>query len=185
MTPARGDVLETDVGGRRIRLTNLDKVFFPSTGFRKGDVIRYYARIAPVLLPHLAGRPLTLKRYPEGVDGPFFYQKECPPHRPDFVRVEAVPRTEGGEEIRYCVVDDLASLVWLANMADLELHACLWTAGAPDRPTTLAFDLDPGPPAGIREAAAVALLVRDALRADGLEAYPKTSGGKGIQVYAP
>ena len=183
MTP-RGRT-EVEVEGHRIALRNLDKVFYPEVGFTKGDVLDYYVRIAPVLLPHLRGRPLTLKRYPEGVEGPYFYEKRCPGHRPDWVRTEAI-RTAGDDgDIRYCVVDGLAPLVWLASIADLELHTPLGLARSFDRPTLLAFDLDPGPPADLVTCCRVALLLRGLMERLGLETFPKTSGSKGLQVYIP
>jgi bifunctional non-homologous end joining protein LigD len=152
---------------------------YPAVGFTKGEVIDFYTRVAPVLLPHLHGRPLTLKRYPNGVDDKFFYEKNCPSHRPDWVRTAHVG------EIDYCLCDDLATLVWMANLADLELHPSLSLAEPIAQPTVMAFDLDPGAPAGIMECRDVAFLLRDALRQIGLECFPKTSGSKGIQVYAP
>jgi bifunctional non-homologous end joining protein LigD len=174
-----------DVEGRRILLKNLDKVFYPEAGFTKGDVVDYYARVAPALLPHLRDRPLTLKRYPEGVAGPFFYEKRCPRHRPDWLRTEPV-WSEGNQEfIRYCVVDDLASLVWLASIADLELHPALAAAREIDTPTAMVFDLDPGPPADLLSCCDVALLLRRLMGGFGLESFAKTSGSKGIQVYVP
>jgi bifunctional non-homologous end joining protein LigD len=174
-----------DVAGRTIALRNLEKVFYPEAGFTKGDVVDYYARIAPVLLPHLADRPLTLKRYPDGVDGPFFYEKRCPRHRPAWLRTEPVWSEGNGEYIHYCVVDGLAALVWLAGIADLELHAFLARAATIDAPEALVFDLDPGPPAALLECCEVALLLRRLLGRLGLESFPKTSGSKGLQVYAP
>jgi bifunctional non-homologous end joining protein LigD len=177
--------MEVEVDGRTLSLSNLDKVFYPQTGFTKGQVIEYYTRIAPVLLPHLRGRHLTLKRYPNGVEGDFFYEKQCPSHRPDWVRTEAVWSRHNGRNITYCVVDDLATLVWLANLADLELHTPLALAPEPKAPTTLAFDLDPGPPATVVECADVACRLRDAFDHFGLEAFPKTSGSKGMQLYVP
>ena len=148
-------------------------------GFTKGQVIDYYTRVAPALLPHLRDRPLTLKRYPNGVEGQFFYEKNCPSHRPDWVHTEHV------SGIDYCVCNDLPTLVWAANLADLELHPSLSLARDIERPTAMAFDLDPGEPAGLLECREVALLLREALGSLGLECYPKTSGSKGIQVYAP
>jgi bifunctional non-homologous end joining protein LigD len=177
--------IEVEVDGRRILLKNLDKVFYPAAGFTKRDVIEYYARVAPALLPHLQDRPLTLKRYPEGVDGPFFYEKRCPRHRPDWFRTEAV-WSEGNEDyIHYCVVDDLSSLVWLASIADLELHTSLACARDVDTPSMLVFDLDPGPPADIVACCEVALLLRRLMGELGLECLAKTSGSKGMQVYVP
>jgi bifunctional non-homologous end joining protein LigD len=181
----RRDTVEVSVDGRRILLKNLDKVFYPEAGFTKGDVIDYYARVAPVLLPHLEGRPLTLKRYPEGVDGSFFYEKRCPRHRPDWFRTEPVWSEGNRQFIHYCVVDDLAALVWLASIADLELHTALAPARTIDHPSTLAFDLDPGAPADVLSCCDVALLLRELLGAVGLECWPKTSGSKGLQVYVP
>ena len=171
--------------GRRLSLSNLGKVFYPATGFTKGQVIEYYTRIAPVLLPHLRGRHLTLKRYPDGVDGQFFYEKQCPRHRPDWVRTARVPIRTDGRSIDYCLVEDLATIVWLANLADLELHTPLAHAAAPDAPTMIAFDLDPGPPATIVECAEVACRLREAFDLLGLVAFPKSSGSKGMQLYVP
>jgi bifunctional non-homologous end joining protein LigD len=168
-----------EVEGRRLSLSNLDKVMYPKVGFTKGQVIDYYTRVAPALLPHLRNRPLTLKRYPNGVEGQFFYEKRCPSHAPDWVREETVGKIE------YCVCDDLPTLVWLANLADLELHPSLSLVDDVDRPTVMAFDLDPGPPAGLAQCCEVALLLREALSQIGLESFAKTSGSKGIQVYVP
>jgi bifunctional non-homologous end joining protein LigD len=177
--------MEVEVDGRLLSLSNLDKVFYPKTGFTKGQVIEYYTRVAPVLLPHLQDRHLTLKRYPNGVEGEFFYEKQCPGHRPDWVRTAAVWSRHNGREIDYCVADDLATVVWLANLADLEMHTPLARADAPKQPTVLAFDLDPGPPATIVDCAEVALRLRDAFDHFGLLAFPKTSGSKGMQLYVP
>ncbi len=180
MAPRR---LEVDIDGRTVSLSNLEKVMYPRAGFTKGQVIDYYTRIAPVLLPHLRARPLTLKRYPDGVEGQYFYEKQCPKHRPDWVETADVPtRTKS---IRFCVANDLPTLVWLANLADLELHTSLALAAAPAAPTILAFDLDPGPPATIVECARVALDLRTLFDHLGMEAFPKTSGSKGMQVYVP
>jgi bifunctional non-homologous end joining protein LigD len=174
--PARVDV---EVEGRRLSLSNLDKVLYPAVGFTKGQVIDYYTRIAPALLPHLRDRPLTLKRYPNGVEGGHFYEKRCPSHAPEWVRREHV------QGIDFCVCDDLPTLVWLANLADLELHPSLSLVDDVNRPTAMAFDLDPGEPAGLAECSEVAFLLRDALAQLGLESFAKTSGSKGIQVYVP
>ncbi|HVL95627.1 MAG TPA: non-homologous end-joining DNA ligase [Solirubrobacteraceae bacterium] len=179
----RSQRLEVDVAGRTLSLSNLGKVLYPAVGFTKGQVIDYYTRIAPVLLPHLRGRPLTLKRYPNGVDGGHFYEKQCPRHRPDWVRT--APIRAGSKVIDFCLCDDLPTLVWAANLADLEIHPSLARAEAYASPTVVAFDLDPGPPATIVECAEVAVRLRAALRAVGLECFPKTSGSKGMQVYAP
>jgi bifunctional non-homologous end joining protein LigD len=175
--------VEVEVEGRRLSLSNLDKMMYPQVGFTKGQLIDYYTRVAPVLLPHLRRRPLTLKRYPDGVEGEFFYEKQCPSHRPDWVRT--APIVTGRKTIDFCVCDDLATLVWLANLADLELHPSLSLAAEIDRPTMMAFDLDPGPPAGLEECCQVALILREALARLGLECFPKTSGSKGLQVYVP
>jgi bifunctional non-homologous end joining protein LigD len=181
---ARQEV-EVEIEGRPLRLSNLDKVFYPATGFTKGQVIDFYVRAAPALLPHLRDRPLTLKRYPDGVTGPFFYEKRCPAHRPPWVRTEPVWSETAGELIDFCVVDDLATLVWAANLADLELHTALHRFPDVGHPTALVFDLDPGPPADAVTCCAVALLLRDLLDRLGLAAFPKTSGSKGLQVYLP
>jgi bifunctional non-homologous end joining protein LigD len=175
--------VEVEVEGRRLSLSNLDKVMYPATGFTKGQLIDYYTRVAPALLPHLCDRPLTLKRYPNGVEGSHFYEKQCPSHRPEWVRSEPVELSS--KTIHFCVCDDLPTLVWLANLADLELHPSLSKVPDVERPTVMAFDLDPGPPAGIAECCEVALILRDALGRIGLECFPKTSGSKGIQVYVP
>ncbi len=172
-----------EVDGRRLRLSNLDKVLYPAVGFTKGEVIDYYTRAAPYVLPHLRGRPLTMKRYPNGVDAGHFYEKQRPSHAPEWVRSEAIEA--GDRTIDFILCDDLPTLSWLANMADLELHPSLALAEDVDRPTVLAFDLDPGPAAAIEQCCAVALLLRETLSQLGLECFPKTSGSKGMQVYVP
>jgi bifunctional non-homologous end joining protein LigD len=177
--------LTTEVDGQTMKLTNLGKVLYPRTGFTKAEVIDYYARIAPVMLPHLAGRALTFKRYPDGVEGEFFYEKQSPRHRPDWVQTTKIWSEHGNREIDYTLCQDLPTLVWLANLAVVELHPSLSRAEALGRPTTLAFDLDPGPPATIVECCTVALELRDLLGELGLRAFPKTSGSKGLQVYVP
>jgi bifunctional non-homologous end joining protein LigD len=171
--------VEVEVEGRRLSLSNLDKVMYPEVGFTKGQLIDYYTRVAPAVLPHLHDRPLTLKRYPNGVDAQYFYEKRCPSHAPDWVR------SEEASGINFCVCDDLPTLVWLANLADLELHPSLSLVDDILRPTVMAFDLDPGPPAGLAECCEVALILREALGRLGLECFAKTSGSKGIQVYVP
>jgi bifunctional non-homologous end joining protein LigD len=171
--------VEVEVEGRRLSLSNLDKVMYPAVGFTKGQLIDYYTRIAPALLPHLRDRPLTLKRYPNGVDGQYFYEKRCPSHAPEWVR------TAEAFGIEYVLCDDLPTLVWLANLADLELHPSLSRADEIMRPAVMAFDLDPGPPAGLAECCEVALILRETLGRVGLECCAKTSGSKGIQVYVP
>lgn len=176
---------------RVLSLSNVDKVLYPETGFTKGEVIDYYTRIAPVMLPHLAGRPLTLKRYPNGVEGHSFFEKNAPSHTPDWIRTVRLPvpgSTKNRDEIDYLVVEELATLVWLANLAALELHTPQWTVGprgGAHGADLLVFDLDPGAPAGIEECCEVALLMRDVLADDGLTAYPKTSGSKGLQMSVP
>jgi bifunctional non-homologous end joining protein LigD len=168
-----------EVGGHQVKLSNLDKVLYPEAGFTKRDVIDYYARIAPVVLPHLEGRALTLKRYPNGVEAQFFYEKNAPSHRPEWVSTARVG------SIDYVVVDQEATLVWLANLADLELHTSLALVDEPERPTLVAFDLDPGPPATVVECCRVAELLRGMFEGLGLECFAKTSGSKGMQVYLP
>jgi bifunctional non-homologous end joining protein LigD len=180
----RGGV-EVEVEGRTLKLTNLEKVLYPSSGFTKADLIGYSTQIAPVLLAHLRDRPLTLKRYPNGVQGEYFYEKQSPAHRPEWVKTTAIWSEHSKREINYTLCQDLPTLVWLANLADIELHPSLSLAGAPERPTTLAFDLDPGPPAGIVECCEVALELHEVFETLGLRAFAKTSGSKGLQVYVP
>jgi len=165
--------------GRRLKLTNWDKVLFPETGFTKGDLITYYARVAEAVLPHLRDRPLTLKRYPNGVDAAYFYEKQSPSHRPEWVRTAKIG------DVNYTLCQDRPTLIWLANLADVELHTSLSLAAAPERPTMLVFDLDPGPPAGIVECCEVALVLHGLFGQLGLENVVKTSGSKGLQVYVP
>ncbi|MDP9134330.1 MAG: non-homologous end-joining DNA ligase, partial [Actinomycetota bacterium] len=174
---------EFDVEGRRLKLSNLDKVLYPVPGFTKGEVIDYYTRVAPALLPHLRGRALTLKRYPNGVDGKYFYEKQKPSHAPDWVKSRTIET--GDRDIDFVICDDLPTLVWLANLADIEMHPSLALAKDSDRPTVLAFDLDPGEPAALPECREVALLLRDTLADLGLDCRAKTSGSKGMQVYVP
>ncbi|MDP9421002.1 MAG: non-homologous end-joining DNA ligase [Actinomycetota bacterium] len=181
MAPAPQAVIEVE--GRSLTLSNLDKVLYPATGFTKAEVLDYYARIAPVLLPHLGDRALTLRRFPDGVEGGSFYEKNCPRYRPDWVGVHRV----GGDDgiIDFCRIDSLASLTWVVNLAALELHTSMARAADADTPTMVVFDLDPGPPAGMRECAEIALWIRDVLADVGLTCVAKTSGSKGIQVYLP
>ncbi|MGH8961487.1 MAG: non-homologous end-joining DNA ligase [Jatrophihabitantaceae bacterium] len=182
--------VSVDVDGHTLQLTNLDKVLYPAAGFTKGEVLDYYSRVAPVLLPHLADRPLTVKRYPNGVDGKFFFEKNAARGTPDWVRTVTLPvpgSTKNRETIDFVVVDGLATLVRLANLAALELHVPQWRVpkrGRP-RPDLIVFDLDPGPPATIAECCEVALLLRDLVAEDGLALFAKTSGSKGMQVSAP
>src|SRR4030095_9020814 len=177
--------VELEVAGRTLLVSNLDKVLYPEAGFTKANIIDYYIRVAPVLLPHLKDRPITLKRYPDGVNGFFFYEKQCPGHRPKWIKTTRVPKDRENEHIDYCVINDLPTLVWAANLADLELHTFLHRAPAITRPTALAFDLDPGPPADIILCCRVGLWVKAAFDALGLESFAKTSGSKGLQVYVP
>jgi bifunctional non-homologous end joining protein LigD len=177
--------VDVEVEGRRLKLSNLDKVLYPAVGFTKGQVIDYYTRIAPAVLPHLRDRPLTLKRYPDGVDGPFFYEKQCPSHRPDWVQTAPIWSGHTKRVIQFCLANDLPTLVWTSNLADLELHTSLSLAEDVMRPTMIAFDLDPGSPAAILECAQVALLLREMLDELGLKGVPKTSGSKGMQLYVP
>ena len=177
--------LEVQVDGRNLSLSNLDKVLYPKAGFTKGHVIDYYTRIAPAVLPHLRGRALTLKRYPNGVEAQYFYEKNCPSHAPDWVQRATIPIRSDGRSIDFCLAEDLPTLVWLANLADLELHTSLAKARDPKAPVILAFDLDPGEPATAIECAQVALRLREVFSHLGLEGFPKTSGSKGMQVYVP
>src|SRR5829696_1961787 len=183
--------VSVDVEGRRLKLSNLDKVLYPETGFRKGEVIDYYVRIAPVLLPHITDRPLTLLRHPDGVDGQSFFEKDVSRHAPDWVRTANVPTpgsTKGSETADFAVVDDLPTLVWVANLASLELHVPQWKVGPRGGrrdPDLLVFDLDPGAPATIVECCRVAVRLRSLLESDGLEVCAKTSGSKGMQLYSP
>lgn len=172
------------VAGRGVPVSHPDKIFYPKSGFTKAAVLDYYERIAPVLLPHLQGRAITLKRYPDGVEGSFFYEKQCPSHAPDWIRTTKVGKSDG-EVIDYCLLDDLPSLLWAANLANLEIHPFLHRASAPARPAALVFDLDPGPPAGVLKCAQVALWIRDMFAGLGLVSLVKTSGSKGLQLIVP
>jgi bifunctional non-homologous end joining protein LigD len=171
--------LAVTVDGRALKLTNWDKVLYPETGFTKGDLITYYTRIAPAVVPHLRDRPLTLKRYPNGIDSPYFYEKQSPSHRPEWVETVKV------QDVEYTLAQDQATLVWLANLADIELHTSLSLRADPLRPTMLVFDLDPGAPAGLVECSEVALVLHGLFEALGLASVVKTSGSKGMQVYVP
>jgi bifunctional non-homologous end joining protein LigD len=174
---------EVEIGGRVVRVSNPDKVLWPKTGFTKSDLVDYFTSIAPVLLPHLEGRMLTLKRYPNGVEGQYFYEKQCPSHRPEWVTTEKV-RLES-KVIDFCTVSDVATLVWLGNLADIELHTSLAMAKTPDRPTMMVFDLDPGEPATIVECCQVGLWLQGMFERLGLQCFAKTSGSKGLQIYVP
>ncbi|MDB6111717.1 MAG: primase-like protein [Pedosphaera sp.] len=173
------------IEGRQVSVSHLDKVLYPKAGFTKGQVIDYYIRIAPVLLPHLRERPLTLKRYPNGVEAPFFYEKHCPAYRPEWVETATVWSKENAEEISFCVVNDVAALVWAANLGDLELHTSLARRTNIECPTMVVFDLDPGAPADIVQCAQVGLWLRAMLEQTSLQNFVKTSGSKGLQVCVP
>jgi len=174
-----------EIGGRQLSLSNLEKVLYPAAGFTKAQLIDYYARIAPVLLPHLHDRPLTMKRYPEGVGEFFFYEKNCPKHRPDWVQTAKVWSHGNNRWMYYCMVQDVQTLVWAANLADIELHTSLSLGKKIEQPTMIVFDLDPGPPANIVQCCEVGIWVREIFGKLGLEAFAKTSGSKGLQVYVP
>ncbi|HEU0131697.1 MAG TPA: non-homologous end-joining DNA ligase [Mycobacteriales bacterium] len=177
--------VEVAVDGRQLTLSNLDKVLYPEAHFTKAEVIDYYTRIAPVLLPHLKGRPLTLKRYPNGVDAPFFFEKQAPAHRPSWIRTTPIYSDSNGRDIDYVVIDSLAALVWVANLADLELHTTMALAKTPQRPTMVVFDLDPGAPANLHECCVVGMRLKELFDGLGLAAFAKVSGSKGLQVYVP
>ncbi|MFN2464331.1 MAG: non-homologous end-joining DNA ligase [Candidatus Dormibacteria bacterium] len=177
--------VEVEVGGRKLKLSNLEKILYPGTGTTKAEVIDYYTRVAPALIPHMKGRPLTLKRYPNGVEGKFFYEKNAPSHRPEWVATAAIYSRSNKADINFCLVQDLPTLVWAANLASLELHTSLAKAKEIMRPTMVVFDLDPGAPATIKECCGVGLRLRDMFLQLGLQCFPKTSGSKGLQVYVP
>ena len=191
MASGKTPSVRVEVDGHVLQLSNLDKVLFPNAGFTKGEVIDYYSRIAPVLLPRLADRPLTRKRWPDGVHKQPFFEKNAPRGTPSWVRTVKIPSpgsSRGTEEVEYVIVDRLATLVWLANLAALELHVPQWQVGPRGgirKPDLLVIDLDPGAPADLVACCEVALLLRDLFDADGLQAWPKTSGSKGMQLYVP
>jgi bifunctional non-homologous end joining protein LigD len=173
------------LGGKQLALSNLDKVLYPKAGFTKGQVIDYYIRIAPVLLPHLKDHALTLKRYPNGVEGGFFYEKNCPSFRPKWIKTAPVWSETNHAEVNYCLANDLPSLVWAANLADLELHTSLARCDKLEQPAFMVFDLDPGPETDILDCAEISLWLRDFFTRLKLKCFPKTSGSKGLQVYVP
>jgi bifunctional non-homologous end joining protein LigD len=176
-----------EVDGRKLTLSNLDKVLYPEAGFTKAQVIDYYLHVAPVLLPHISARPVTIKRYPEGVDADFFFQKNAPAHRPDWVptaKIASPGSTKSRDTIEYILGGDQPTLIWAANLAALELHTPMWRYPHVGEPDLLVFDLDPGPPASVVECCEVALLLRPLLAERGLTPVAKTSGGKGLQLYA-
>ncbi|HXZ31168.1 MAG TPA: non-homologous end-joining DNA ligase [Terriglobales bacterium] len=174
-----------EVGGKHLKLTNLEKVLYPATGFTKGQVIDYYARIAPVLVPHLVERPVTLKRYPEGVDKEFFFEKNTTKYRPEWVKTAPIWSEGNRRTVNYVLVNDLPTLIWVANLAAIELHPSLSFARKIESPTVIAFDLDPGPPANILQCCQVAFWLREIFEHFGLHSFPKTSGSKGMQIYVP
>lgn len=190
MSPSSPKV-RVEVDGRELTLSNLDKVMYPDVGFTKGQVLDYYTRIAPVMLPHLRDRPLTFKRYPDGVEGKFFFEKNAPKHRPDWVptvEIATPGSTKNRESIDFAVVRELPTLVWAANLATLEMHIPMWTVGPRGGvrgADLMVYDLDPGPPATIVECCRVAVLLREILAGDGMQAWAKTSGSKGMQLYVP
>jgi len=178
----------TTIGGRELSVSNLDKILFPACGFTKGQLIDYYVRVADAMLPHLRERPLTMKRFPDGVDAKFFFEKHIPSHAPDWVASVNVPSTNGHEEISYAMVNDLPTLAWAANLGTIEFHVPLWRAGRrrklPANPDLMVFDLDPGEGTTLVECCTVATYVADELAKAGIESFAKTSGSKGLQVYA-
>jgi bifunctional non-homologous end joining protein LigD len=182
-----GENRVVEVQGRGLKLTNLDKVLYPETGFTKGEVVDYYAKIAAAMIPHLSGRAVTLRRFPEGVDDldAAFFEKRCPKHRPKWVKTARVEAGPHAGKIDFCVCDSLPTLIWMAQLAAIELHPSLSLSRAPKRPTVLAFDLDPGPPADIVDCCRVALRLREMFGHFGVRSFPKTSGSKGLQVYVP
>ena len=174
-----------EIEGKELKLSNLDKVLYPAAAFTKGQVIDYYVRIAPVLLPHLRGKPLTMKRYPGGVNEEFFFEKNAPKHRPDWIKTAPIWSYGNKRNVNYILANDLATLVWVANLASLELHPSLSLAKDIDCPTMMVFDLDPGPPADMVQCAQVGLWLRAIFEHFGLQSFPKTSGSKGLQIYVP
>lgn len=177
--------VELVVDNRALQVSNLDKVLYPKAGFTKAQVIDYYIRIAPVLLPHLKDRPLTMKRYPDGVESEFFYEKNCPAHRPKWVQTAKVWSEGNQRTMYYCLANNLPTLVWAANLADLELHTSLSRKNNIERPTMMVFDLDPGAPADIVQCCQIGMRLRELLDGMKLKAFAKTSGSKGLQVYVP
>jgi len=176
-----------EVDGRELKLTNLDKVLYPAVGFTKGEVVDYYAKVADAMVPHLSGRAVTLRRFPEGVEDldSAFFEKRCPKHRPKWVKTTSVRAGPNAGNIDFCVCDGRPTLIWMAQLASIELHPSLSLGRAPTRPTVLAFDLDPGPPADIVDCCRVAIRLREMFGHFGVQSFPKTSGSKGMQVYVP
>jgi bifunctional non-homologous end joining protein LigD len=182
-----GEARQVEVDGKELRLTNLDKVLYPEAGFSKGEMVDYYAKVAPAIVPHLRGRAVTLRRFPEGVDDldSAFFEKRCPKHRPKWVKTTRVQAGPEAGKIDFCVCDSRPTLIWMAQLAAIELHPSLSLGRAPKRPTVLAFDLDPGPPADVVDCSRVALRLREVLTQLELECFVKTSGSKGMQLYVP
>lgn len=176
---------EIEIDGRKIPVSNLEKILFPATGYTKGQVIDYYTRVAPFILPHLKDRPVTLVRYPDGVAGEHFYEKNAPAFTPAWVKTFSVPRRSGQSPIRYIVINDLAALIWCANLASIEFHAFLHRVPAIDTPTAMVFDLDPGEGVDILDCAEVAILLKAALERLKLDSFPKVTGSKGVQLFVP
>jgi bifunctional non-homologous end joining protein LigD len=178
---------QVEIEGRELKLTNVEKVLYPQCGFTKGEMIDYYTRVAPAMIPHLSGRAVTLRRFPEGVEDldAAFFEKRCPKHRPKWVKTATVEAGPRAGKIDFCVCDGLPTLVWMAQLATVEFHPSLSRARAPKRPSVLAFDLDPGPPADIVDCCRVGLRLRDLFGHFGVQSFPKTSGSKGMQVYVP
>jgi bifunctional non-homologous end joining protein LigD len=174
-----------EVQGKQLKLSNLEKILYPAAGFTKQQIIDYYVRIAPAMLPHLAGRALTRKRYPNGVDEEFFYEKNAPQHRPDWVKTAPIWSEGNHRTVHYILANDLPTLVWLANLAAIELHPSLALAKDITCPTMMVFDLDPGPPANIMQCCQVGIWLREIFDHFGLRSFPKTSGSKGLQIYVP
>ncbi|WP_194899565.1 non-homologous end-joining DNA ligase [Catenulispora pinisilvae] len=174
-----------EIEGRTVKLSNLDKVLYPEAGFTKGEILDYYARIAPVMLPHLTDRPVTFIRYPDGVDTSGFFAKHAPAHRPSWVRTADIAASSSGKKVEYVLIDDLASLMWAANLAAIEFHVPQWRVSDQGHHDLLVLDLDPGAPATVVDCVRVALAARDLLSAHGLELSAKTSGAKGLHLYAP
>jgi len=174
-----------EVQGKQLKLSNLEKVLYPAVGFTKQQIIDYYVRIAPALLPHLEGRALTRKRYPNGVDAEYFYEKNAPQHRPEWVKTAPIWSEGNHRTVHYILANDLPTLVWLANLAAIELHPSLALAKDITCPTMMVFDLDPGPPANIVQCCQVGLWLREIFEHFDLQSFPKTSGSKGLQVYVP
>jgi bifunctional non-homologous end joining protein LigD len=172
-----------EIAGKKLKLSNLEKVLYPGVGFTKADVIDYYVRIAPFMLPHLKDRPITLKRYPDGVNAEYFYEKQCPIHRPSWLTTAAVDSST--KTINFCVINNIAALAWVANMASLEIHTYLAKGRTPDKPGFIAFDLDPGPDMDILDCIRVGQRLRGMLEGMDLQTFPKVSGGKGLHIYVP